>query len=76
MEQQKTDKKLLGKGLKIMFLALLCMFTGPTLVHIASINKDKDSYVILLTIAIIICIIAVYFMYNGLQTIANSIFKK
>lgn len=67
---------MLVKGVKTMLLTAFLMFIGPTLFYIAMSNKDKSSHLILLSIAILICIAAIYFGFKGLKTIMNSMFKK
>ncbi len=75
-ENNKTDKELLGKGLKRMGICLVLMFMGPTLLHLSLDNDDKPLYIPLLIVAIILCIAAIVMLYIGLNTILNSIFKK
>lgn len=74
--ENRTDKELLTKGLKTMILTAFLMFVGPSLIYIALSNKDKSSYIIILVIAIVICISAIYFGFKGLKTIMDSMFKK
>lgn len=74
--ENKTDKELLTKGLKTMILTAFLMFVGPSLIYIALSNKDKSTYIILLVIAIIICLSAIYLGFKGLKTIMDSMFKK
>lgn len=76
MEENKTDKELLIKGLKKMGLSLIFMFLGPTLLHIAFSNKEKSLYIPLLILGIIICGTAIFLAFKGIQTIMNSMFKK
>jgi len=74
--ENKTDKELLMKGLKRMGVSLVFMFLGPTLIHIAFSNKEKPLYIPILVIAIIICTLAIYFAFNGIKIILDSMFKK
>jgi hypothetical protein len=74
METKRTDKTVLMKGVKFMVVSLLLMFGGPTLFYIVTTNKDKPFYEILLVIAILICIAAVYLAFKGIQTIMKSMF--
>lgn len=76
METPKTDRDLLYKGVKTMLIAIALMFTGPSLLFLILSNKDKDFYYILLTIAITICILAVFFAFKGIQTLMDSLFGK
>ncbi len=75
MEENKTDKVVLVKGLKKMGLSLIFMFLGPSLLHIAFSNNEKPLYIPLLILGIIICGVAIFFAFNGIQTIMNSMFK-
>lgn len=76
MEDNKTDRDVLTKGLKTMGISLGCMFLGPTLLHIAFSNDEKPLYIPILIVAIIVCVLAVYFAFKGLKTIMDSMFKK
>ena len=75
-ENNRTDKTILTKGLKQMGICLLLMFAGPTLLHLSLDNKDKPLYIPLLIISILLCIMAITFLFMGINTILNSIFKK
>jgi hypothetical protein len=75
MEENKTDKVVLVKGLKKMGLSLIFMFLGPSLLHIAFSNKEKPLYIPLLILGVIICGLAIFFAFKGIQTIMNSMFK-
>ena len=76
METNKTDRNVLAKGLKTMGISLGCMFLGPTLLHIAFSNKEKPLYIPILIVASIICMLAVFFAFKGINTILDSMFKK
>ena len=71
-----TDKDVLVKGLKIMGLSVACMFLGPTLFYIAESNSEKALYIPILILAIVICIVAIYLGFKGLNTIMKSMFFK
>ncbi len=75
MEENKTDKELLLKGLKKMGLSLIFMFLGPILLHIAFSNKEKPLYIPLLILGVIICGTAMFLAFKGIQTIMNSMFN-
>ena len=75
-ENNRTDKAILIKGLKQMGICLFLMFSGPTLLHLTLDNKEKSLYIPLLVISIILCISAIAFLFIGINTIMNSIFKK
>ena len=75
MSQKRTNKSLLVKGLKILLGTLFLMFTGPTLTYIAFSNQSKALFIPLLIIGIICCLLAIYFMFKGIMTIVDSLFK-
>ena len=71
-----TDKEILSKGIRTLFVCLLLMFIGPTFLHIAFSNKEKALYIPLLIFAILLCIAAIYFLFKGIMTIIESLFNK
>ena len=75
MNQKRTDKALLVKGLKILLGTVFLMFTGPTLTYIALSNQSKLLFIPLLIIGIVCCLLAIYFMFKGIMTIVDSLFK-
>ena len=76
MKNKKTDKDVLVKGIKTMGIALVLMFFGPTLIYIAFSNSEKPLYIPILILALLVCFLAIYFSFKGLQTIMDSMFKK
>lgn len=72
----KTDRDILTKGIKQMLICLFLMFSGPSLLHLALNNDDKPLFIPLLIVAIIFCIGAIAFLFIGINTILNSMFKK
>ncbi len=76
METQRTNKEVLAKGLKKMGISLVLMFAGPTLFYIVTTNKEKGFYIPLLIVSFILCAMAVFFAFKGLQTIMDSLFGK
>ncbi len=75
MSQKRTNKSLLVKGLKILLGTLFLMFIGPTLTYIAFSNQSKPLFIPLLIIGITCCLLAIYFMFKGIMTIVDSLFK-
>lgn len=76
METKRTNKEVLVKGLKIMGTSLGAMFLGPILIHIAFSHQEKPLYIPILVVAIIVCGLAIYLAFKGLNTIMDSMFKK
>lgn len=76
METSKTDKKILTKGVKTLFFALLSLFTGPILISLAFSNKEKALYLPILILGCAISLLAIYLIFKGINTIMDSMFKK
>jgi Family of unknown function (DUF6095) len=76
METDRTNKEVLYRGLKKMILSLVLMFAGPTLFYIATTNKEKPLYVLLLIVSLLFCGGAIFFAFQGIKTIMDSMFKK
>lgn len=74
METKRTNKDVLVKGLQNLGIALALLFAGPTLLHIVFTNQDKPFYIPLLIIALIICGLAIFFIFKGIKTIMKSLF--
>ena len=75
-ENNRTNFSLLSKGAKQLIICLVLMFSGPTLLYFILNNKGKPFYIVLLIMAILICLLAIVFLFLGINTILNSIFKK
>ena len=76
MENSNTDKELLVKGFRTMLVCLLLMFIGPTTIHVAFSNTEKQLYIPLLIFGVILCIGAIYCLFKGISTIMESMFGK
>lgn len=76
MEEKRTNKNLLVKGMKTMGISLVLMFVGPTIIYLTLSNKEKPLFILLLILGIIGCSFAVYFAFKGINTILDSMFKK
>ncbi|PQV44767.1 hypothetical protein CLV33_11732 [Jejuia pallidilutea] len=76
MEENRTDKKELFKGIKTMVFALLSLFMGPILLSFAFSKPNDKLYLPLLIIGCAICAMAVFLMFKGIRTIMGSMFKK
>lgn len=71
----KTNKETLVKGLKHLGIALILMFLGPTLLYIVIGNQDSSTYIPLLIIGFIICIVAIIMGFKGINIIMESMFN-
>jgi len=76
MDEPRTNKALLVKGLQSMAICLVLMFIGPTLIYLAFSNQEKPTYLLVLIISIIVCALAVFFLFRGISIIMKSMFGK
>ena len=67
-----TDKKILNRGLKYAVIALPMFFIGPTVLNSAFKNQGHPFFIPVLGIGIIICVLAVFFLFRALRTILQS----
>ncbi len=70
--QPSTDRDVLSKGIKRLMLAIPFFIAGPILIYIGA---GSDHPIIFLLPGIAFAILAVVFMYQGIQTILDSMFK-
>ncbi len=70
-----NNKKLLDKGIKYMLYALPLMFIGPSVIYNAFINKQNVWHYVVLAVGIILCLLAVYFMFKGIKTLTDALFN-
>lgn len=71
----RTDKKVLAKGIKRMFITLVLMFLGPSLLYVAFSNQEKPLYIPLLIVSLLLCAGAIIMGFLGIKTIMDSMFK-
>ena len=67
-----TDKTILNRGFKFIAWALPMFFIGPTVINSSFKNTNHPIFIPVLGIGIIICILAVVFLFKGLQNIVKS----
>ncbi|WP_041497220.1 DUF6095 family protein [Nonlabens marinus] len=71
-EQPSTDRDVLSKGIKKLMLSIPFFVLGPVLIYIGA---GSDHPIIFLMPGIAFAILAIVFMYNGIQIILDSMFK-
>ena len=71
----RTDKKILFKGIKTLVFALLSLFMGPILLSFAFSKPDDKLYIPLLIIGCAICGMAIFMLFKGIRTIMNSMYN-
>jgi len=71
---KKTNKELLGKGLKLMGGSLICMFAGPIILHSAFKNQEHPLYIPILIIGLAFAAGAIILAFKGMKKITDAIF--
>lgn len=69
-----TNRKILAKGIKYLSGALPLLFMGPIVINSAFKNQDSPYYEIVLGVGILLCGLAIFFMFKGVNTIVKSLF--
>ena len=75
MKTARTDREVLGRGLKQMVITLVLMFLGPFLMYVAFSNQEKPLYIPILIVSFILCAGAIFMGFKGIKTIMDSMFK-
>ena len=76
MENNKTDKTILFKGIKILIFAILSLVMGPIFMHFALSDKENSLYIPMLIVGCLICAMAVILIFKGINTVMSSMYKK
>ena len=74
METKHTNRDVLVKGIQNLGICVVLMFTGPTILYLAFSNPDKPTYILVLIIAIVLCLGAIFFLFRGIYIIVQSLF--
>ncbi|AGC78650.1 hypothetical protein LX97_02589 [Nonlabens dokdonensis] len=72
MEQKSTDRDVLVKGIQRLAISVLFLFAGPILIYIGA---GSDHPIIFLMPGIAFAILAVVFIFQGINLILDSMFK-
>ena len=71
-KQPSTDREVLSKGVQRLAMAVPFFVLGPVLIYLGA---GSDHPIIFLMPGFAFAILAVVFMYQGLQKIMDSMFK-
>ena len=74
MKTKKTNKELLYKGIQRLVICLVLMFAGPSFLYFILSNQDKPYSTVLLVVAILICIAAIFFLFYAILTLVRAVF--
>lgn len=72
MAQQSTDREVLLKGIKKLALSVLFIFAGPILIYMGA---GSEHPIIFLMPGIVFAILAVVFIFQGINLILDAMFK-
>ncbi len=59
-----------------MFITLIMMFIGPSLLYVALSNQGKPLYIPILIASLLICGGAIFMGFKGIRTILSSMFDQ
>jgi len=74
MERKRTNKVLLGRGVKYMAGALPLMFSGPVILFSSFKNQDNPLFVPVLIVALFLMFGSMYLVFKGLRIIMQALF--
>ncbi len=74
MERKRTNKVLLGRGVKYMAGALPLMFSGPVILFSSFKNQDNPLFIPVLIVALLLMFGSMYLVYKGLRIIMQALF--
>ncbi len=74
--ENRTDKKVLFKGIKTLAFSLLSLFMGPILLSFAFSKPEDKLYLPLLIMGCAVSAMAVIMLFKGIKTIMASMFDK
>lgn len=69
-----TNRKILAKGIKFLSGALPLLFMGPIVINSAFKNQKHPYYEIVLGVGLLFCVLAIFLMFKGINTIVKSLF--
>lgn len=75
MENSGTDKTRIYKGLRNVLIAILLMFTGPTIIYSSFKNQEHFLYYPVLILGCLICLYSMYLFFRGLKTMVSGLFN-
>ncbi len=74
MENKRTNKEVLAKGVKILAMSLGAIALGPILLSTAFKNKEHPMFILVLGIGVIFLFLAIFLILKGIKLILNSLF--
>lgn len=70
-----TDKKIVLQGIRFLAIAMPLLFIGPVIIHSSFKNQNHPWYYAVLSLGILFCVLAMYFMFRGIKTVVKGLFN-
>ncbi len=74
--EHKTDRNLLKKGVKYLGITFPLLFLGPIVLHSSLKNQSHPFFIPVFGIACILCLLSMFLLFKGINTIMKSLFSK
>jgi hypothetical protein len=74
MNKNHTNRKLLQKGVFYLAGTVPLLFLGPIVIYNAFTNQNHPFFYVVLSVGCIICLLAMFLIFKGLNNIMKSIF--
>lgn len=71
---KRTNKEVLGKGIRYLAGALPVIFIGPSILYSAFHNREHPLYVAVLVLGIIMCGLAIFLIFKGISFLMKALF--
>ena len=71
---KRTNKEVLGKGIRYLAGALPTIFIGPSILYSAFHNKEHPLYIAILILGIVVCALAIFLIFKGISTLMKALF--
>ncbi|MFO7719687.1 MAG: DUF6095 family protein [Gillisia sp.] len=71
---KRTNKELLGKGLRYLAGALALTLIGSSVLYTAFNNREHPFYIAVLILGLLACAGAIFLMFKGINTLMKALF--
>lgn len=70
-----SDKKIVFKGIRFLAVALPLLFIGPSVIYSSFKNQNHSYYYIVLSVGVLCCVFAMFFIFKGVKTMVKGLFN-
>lgn len=75
MDNKKTNREKLAKGVQTLAMSLGAIALGPIVLYNAFMNKEHPFFVVVLVVGVIIIFLAIFLILRGIKQILDSFFN-